>query len=176
MSGMRAIEPITLAEFEAMEKSEGFDYELIDGVVMMSPRPAKLHQRISGRLYATVFGKLNGKNCEPLQDVDLVLDDNHLIPDLMVVCDDKFEGGRQETAPLIVIEILSPSSMNRDHFTKRIKYEQLGIQEYWIVSPEDKCVMVISYTTGAQNMYCDGVVKSAVIPELEIELNKIFPE
>lgn len=42
---------VTLTEFEAMEKQEGLTCELIDGVVMMSPRPAIKHQRISGNIY-----------------------------------------------------------------------------------------------------------------------------
>ena len=99
---------------------------------------------------------------------------NNLLPDLMIICNESFEGKRQETPPLIAIEIVSPSSASIDYFTKRLKYELLGVQEYWIVSPDEKCVMVIRYATREQERYCDSSVKSYVLPEIQIDLNKIF--
>ncbi len=157
MTGIEALQPLNLEEFDAMEQKEGLTYELIDGIVMMSPRPSIQHQRTSGNLYFELRKFLDGKDCEPLLDVDLVLNDNHLIPDIMVVCGEPLEGNRCEKKPLIVIKILSSSSINRDHFTKRIKYEQLGIQEYWIASPEDKCIMdaIIFYMSSSLTI-CTG--------------------
>ena len=92
----------------------------------------------------------------------------------MIICNESFEGKRQETPPLVAIEIVSPSSASIDYFTKRLKYELLGVQEYWIVSPDEKCVMVIRYATREQERYCDSSVKSYVLPEIQIDLNKIF--
>ncbi len=174
MSGMRELEPITFAEFEAMEKTEGLTYEFIDGIVMMSPRPAKNHQRVNFKLTMALWNALQGKGCEPLQEVDLVLDGNNLVPDIMVVRDDELDGKRQEQPPMIVIEILSPSSSTRDHVRKRHKYEELGIKEYWIVSPEEKCITVFDFVNDTHEIYCDDVVKSVVIPDLQIELDNVF--
>ena len=39
----------TLDEFEQMTKEEHITYELIDGIVMMSPRPAAKHQLACGK-------------------------------------------------------------------------------------------------------------------------------
>ena len=41
MNIARPLNPVSLEEFEAMEKNERFNYELIDGVIMMSP--SKMH-------------------------------------------------------------------------------------------------------------------------------------
>ncbi len=46
MNVSRPIEPVTPEEFEAMDKDERLNYELIDGIVLMSPRPNEKHQRI----------------------------------------------------------------------------------------------------------------------------------
>ena len=51
MSYLKELSQVTLEDFLTMPKEEGLTYELIDGVVMMSPRPAIKHQRINGRLY-----------------------------------------------------------------------------------------------------------------------------
>jgi len=164
----------TVEEFEQLEKNEHLTYELIDGVVMMSPRPAKKHQDISGNLYFEMRNALKNTPCKPLLEVDLALKHDVLVPDLMVLCNDTMEGTRQTTPPLIVVEIVSPSSTSRDYMLKRLKYQQLGIQEYWIVSPDDKCVWVIHYAQGVEQHYCDGMVQSAVLPELAVNLEQIF--
>ncbi len=176
MTEVKRLQPLSFEEFEALEQQEGYTYELIDDTAYIWPTPSIEHQRIRGRVYIAMLAALAGKEFEPIQSVDLILEKNNFVPDIMVLRDDDFNSDRQETPPLIVAEVLSPSSANRDHFIKRIKYEQLGIKEYWIVSPDDKCIMVISYATGSQRMYRDGVAKSIVIPELQIELVGIFEQ
>ncbi len=165
----------TLEEFEKLSREDGWNYELIDGVVMMSPRPAIQHQIISGNLYAELRNALRQKNCIPIQEIDLILDGQNFVPDLMVICNESIgELKNYKKPPLIAIEIISPGSSSRDHITKRRKYEQLGIQEYWIISPEEKCVTVLSFATDGEEMYCEGQVKSSVLPEVVIDLGTIF--
>lgn len=111
MTLVKELHPVTMAEFETMEKQEGLTYELIDGAVMMSPRPAVKHQKVSGKTYAKLLQILEGKNCEPILEIDLVLEQNNFVPDLMVVCDENLDDMvRYEKPPLIIIEIVSPSS------------------------------------------------------------------
>lgn len=130
---------------------------------------------MSSYAIAALYHRLKGKNCEPIQEIDLVLQNEYFIPDLMVVCDENLDDMiRYEKPPLIAIEIISPSSGSRDYFVKRNRYEELGIQEYWIVPQEEKCVMVIEYSTKKQERYCDGKLKSFVLPEIEIDLTDIF--
>ena len=62
MTLVKELQPVTMAEFEAMEKQEGLTYELIDSVVMMSPRPAVKHQKVSGKTYAKLLHIQEGKN------------------------------------------------------------------------------------------------------------------
>jgi len=141
----------------------------------MSPRPTAKHQKISGKTYAKLLQILEGKNCEPILEIDLVLEQQNFVPDLMVVCDEKLDDMiRCEKPPLIVIEVISPSSVSRDQFIKRRAYEKSGVQEYWIVSPEEKCVTVLSFATGNEAVYCEGQVKSFVLSEIAIELRDIF--
>lgn len=101
-----------------------------------------------------------------------------MIPDILVVCDEQFQGKRHETPPLIVVEIVSPSSGSRDFITKLQKYEQLGVQEYWIVVPEEKCIWVICFADNSRKEYCygqgNGQAVSRVLTELTIDLEQIF--
>lgn len=176
MTQLKELQPITLAEFEAMEKQEGLTYELIDGVVMMSPRSSFEHQDISGNIYHELRNVLKDTHCKPIQELDLVLDDNNFVPDLMVICNEIFKVKRYEKPPLIAIEIVSPSSTSTDYFAKRLKYELLDVQEYWIISPEEKCIMVIAFKNRQQERYCEGQVKSLVMPEISIDLSAVFTQ
>ena len=175
MNVAKPLEIKTLIEFETMPKEEGWNYELIDGLMMMSPRPAAKHQVINGNLYSELRHKLKGGRCIPIPEIDLVLEGNNLIPDLMVICnEDITDMKRYEKPPLIAIEIVSPTSASRDHIIKRRKYEQLGIQEYWIVSPEEKCITVFDFVNKNEEMYCEGTVTSFALPEVVINLEDIF--
>lgn len=174
MNVAKQVKPLTLEEFSALEKDESYNYELIDGIMLMSPRPSFEHQNISGNLYYELRNVLKTKDCKPIQELDLLLEGNNFVPDLMVICNEEFKGKCYEKPPLIAIEIVSPSSTSRDHITKRRKYELLGIKEYWIVSPEEKCITVFDFISGEDCMYCEGQVKSYVLPNVQINLDDIF--
>lgn len=176
MNVARPLKFYTLKEFEELPREDGWNYELIDGVVMMSPRPAGAHQMISGNLFSELRSKLRGKGCAPLLEMDLVLENDNLIPDLMIICDDVniSELKRYEKTPKIVIEIVSPRSVSHDCIVKRHKYEQLGILEYWIVSPEENCVDVFCFALNRHEHCCTGQIKSYVLPDLQIDLDNIF--
>ena len=82
---------------------------------------------------------------------------------------------RYKKAPEIVIEILSPSSRYTDTFTKLIKYELLGVKEYWIVNPEKEIITIYNFEikTNADFSKPDKLI-SSFFDDLVIDLNDIF--
>ena len=117
--------------------------ELIGGkIVMMSPA-ATNHNRISGNIYGIFWSYLKGKKCVPFGDGEKVFltETDHYVPDFMVVCDrDKIKPDGVHGAPDLVVEILSPSTGLNDKGRKKRTYEQCGVGEYWIVSPEARSI------------------------------------
>jgi Uma2 family endonuclease len=70
-------------------------------------------------------------------------------PDLMVVCDPAKKSVRGiEGPPDLVVEILSPSTAQKDLTRKRWTYEAAGVQEYLIVDPEDRWGMLLRLENG----------------------------
>ena len=111
-------------------------YETIGGRPrMMSPASVR-HSGIAGKIYLVLTNYLKGKQCKVFQDVWLRLDgENTVAPDLLVVCDkNKVKDDAIYGAPDLVIEILSPSTAEKDRITKKRLYEKHGVKEYWIVS------------------------------------------
>lgn len=177
MNVAKPLKLYTLEEFEQMEKDDFSQYELIDGVVMMSPRPALKHQLISANLHAALSPLVKKRGCYILSEIELLLEDDCIVPDLSIICDEIsnfINDMRYQKPPLIVIEIVSPTSVSRDYMLKRSKYEKLGVQEYWIVSPDETCVWVVDYVQNEQYHYCDGQVHSNRFPELAVAIEDIF--
>ena len=135
--------------------SDGERWELIDGVAWnMSPAPARLHQEISGRLFYTIYGCLEHKECQVYAaPFDVLLpglderdeDDVSSVvqPDISVICDmNKLTDNGCTGAPDWIIEVLSPHTARKDIDVKFHLYERHGVREYWIVDPGDRYVHV----------------------------------
>ncbi len=169
MNIARPLNPVSLEEFEAMEKNERFNYELIDGIVMMSPSPSRAHQTIAGKMFLTLGDQLRSSPCEPLYELDIQYNGNIFKPDLMVFCD------KQADLPEIIIEILSPSTRRHDLITKVIKYEEMGCKEYWIIDPKVKTIIVHDFINQTAESYGLGdTIQSKARPEISITVADIF--
>jgi Uma2 family endonuclease len=129
-------EPFTVDDLERMP-DDGRRYELIDGMLIVSPAPNMPHQRV-----AFLLGMMLENACPD----DLVVFGaavnvrfslrSALEPDVVVARVDDAGGERLERTPLLVAEVLSPDSVLRDLNLKKAAYEQFGIPSYWVIDPD----------------------------------------
>lgn len=137
-------------------------WELIEGVPYAMTAPQRLHQEIVFELGRQIGNYLQGKPCKGYTapfDVRLPYKDeadndveNVVQPDISVICDpSKLDKKGCRGAPDWLIEVLSPSTALKDMNAKRRLYQQHGVQEYWIIHPEDRWIMV--YTLDEQGRY-----------------------
>jgi Uma2 family endonuclease len=84
-------------------------------------------------------------------------------------------------APDLVIEILSPSTRRLDETLKRKRYDQLGVQEYWLFDPKRQSVQIFRRSQGAGfgapselTAVAGQILTTPLLPGLEIALSKIF--
>ncbi len=166
----------SLFEFNNLETRDEKKYELIDGIVLMSPRPNYRHQEIMSRLNIEIGTYLKGKNCKVFTEAEIELNDNVLIPDISVICGlDNSNFQRYKKAPEIVIEIISPSSQYTDAFTKLIKYELFGVKEYWIANPKTETITVYDFENKTNKDYCKNEnLVSSIFDDLVIGISDIF--
>jgi Uma2 family endonuclease len=81
--------------------------------------------------------------------VDLFLESGVFIPDIMVVCDPAKKTPRGiEGVPDLVVEILSPSTAQKDWTHKRWAYQMAGIPEYLIVDPDERVAVMFCLEAG----------------------------
>ncbi len=159
-------------------------YELVEGELFLVPSPVTCHQRISGKIHVALYQYLMKNDlgevfCAPY---DVVLSEiNVLQPDLLFVSGERagvVKEANIQGAPDLVVEILSPSTGQRDLGIKRTLYAKYGVREYWIVDPDAKTVEVLSLTeTGYRTKQIvpqTGVLNSELFPDLDLNLTRIF--
>ncbi len=106
--------------------------------------PTSIFHYMADRNLADVINKSLDKNQFFLaQDVGLIPCEGDIIyPDLAVYQKPIHytESGLMTDIPLFVAEILSPSTRKKDLTVKKDLYERIGVEEYWIISPQEKAV------------------------------------
>lgn len=140
--------PFTRADLDAMP-DDGYRYELLDGMLLVSAAPVPRHQVVSGNLYLLLRAA-----CPPdLQvlyaPVDVVLaDDTVLEPDLLVAPREQFSEKDLPGAPLLAVEVASPSTRRVDRLLKRDRYEEAACPSFWLVDPVEPSVLVLELEDG----------------------------
>jgi Uma2 family endonuclease len=163
---------------------DGRRYEILDGDLYMSPSPEIRHQDIILSLAAILREhvreqKLGRVFVAPL---DVILDEHNIVePDIIYVSKAK-QGiiSRQniQGTPDLLIEVLSPSSRDRDLRDKRNIYARCGVPFYWIVDPEAGTLLELqlvesAYATVALHVK-GSTFRPVHFPDLAIELNALW--
>lgn len=126
---------------------DGNRYELVRGELFVSPLPSRRHESILARLTRILDPYVDKNGLGLIQRRGgLRFEDSEVEPDLIVRAPGRGAGDDWENAPLpsLIVEVLSPSTRNRDRKEKRTFYADARIPEYWIVDPEQKTVTVIA--------------------------------
>ncbi|MET8997458.1 Uma2 family endonuclease [Amycolatopsis sp. NPDC004169] len=150
--------PLTVQDLAGMP-DDGRRYELIDGVLLVSPAPGRRHQKIAYRLYGVLEA-----SCPPEFEVVGAPfavhsgDKVELQPDVLVGLDEDFTDKDLPAAPVLAVEVLSPSTAIHDLNTKKAVYERLGTHSYWVIDPDEPALTV--FELDEEGHYCQ-VAKAA---------------
>lgn len=161
MDFARNIDTYTIEYIYALP--DGERAELIDGQIYYMAPPNTRHQRILNYINTEInmYIRKNNGECEvfPAPFAVFLNDDdmNYVEPDISVICDkNKISDKGCQGAPDWVIEIISPSSMAMDYFTKLFQYQKSGVREYWIVDPIKQRVTVYFFEKELVEEYSFG--------------------
>jgi Uma2 family endonuclease len=165
--------------------------ELIKGKIFkMTPAPNLYHQDISAVISGELYNHLKGNSCKVYTapfDVRLPRSNGNsnekiytvVQPDICVICDlKKLDRRGCIGAPDIVVEILSPGNNQKELRNKYEVYEESGVQEYWIISPQDKTFLKYTLTKGqyqpSRLMTIGDVVTTTVLADFKLDLEIVF--
>ena len=125
---------------------DGYRRELLHGQLIVSPSPTGLHQRVVINLgYRLKEACPAHLEVLPAPYDWRIGSDTALEPDLMVIRRSDFApDGPLVATPLLVVEVLSPSTRDTDLGSKRLAYADAGCPAYWIVDPAVPAVTALS--------------------------------
>ena len=160
---------------------DGNRYEVVGGVLLVTPSPARPHQAAITQLMAPLIKYLEPLGHLPTLYVspsDISWAPDVLVqPDIFVVAPDEVTADWSAVKTLLLaIEVLSPSTRRHDRVTKRAAYECFGVATYWIVDHEARAVEVW-HPGDATPEIVTGVLRWQIAPDapvLEIALPELF--
>jgi Uma2 family endonuclease len=116
---------------------DGLQYELVDGVLLVSPAPRPVHQRALLEL-AVLLREACPRSMETfVAPLDFQPTRRRsLQPDICVVKAEDVEEKNVTRPPVLVVEVLSPSTRSKDLLLKRVVYAESGVPAFWVVDPD----------------------------------------
>ena len=165
---------------------DGWRYEVIRGRLYMAPAPRPRHQKTLGRLHLAFSRFVDARDLGELYlaPIDVILPGLAMPvqPDLSfirknrlaIVTDDGVEG-----APDLVVEVLSPSNWLADRRVKLEVYAAAGVEEYWIVDPDDGTIEVFVLDRGSYALLDKRAlgesIRSRLLDGFEVVLDEVLP-
>jgi Uma2 family endonuclease len=178
---------VSLADYLAYHDGTGTRYELVKGAL----KPMSLGTGLHGDLMEFMNDEFRDeikRTQQPWTSKQAAVSvqsprsgrwETCRIPDVVVLPIDQWNALRNQEAmitldqksPILVVEVVSPSTKTEDYRSKWIEYCALDILEYWIVDPIDACVTVCVLEEGSYTNYRfvgEEAIVSLVFPGLQL--------
>ena len=165
--------PMTLAEFLEWEERQPLRYEF-DGVGPVAMVGGTYgHSAIERNLAIAVGGRLRGKPCQfHGSDLKFQVAEGHVrYPDGMVVCSPVDRTATVIYDPVVVFEVLSPSTTRNDRIVKAREYQATPSVQRYIMLEQDS-VNAVVYARSGDAWTHEILVANSILalPEIEVEL------
>jgi Uma2 family endonuclease len=171
---------MTPEEFDHADFERGFRYELIRGVVVVSPMTSPFERGpnellgywlLDYQLRHSQGSQLDGT----LSENDIFIGDQRRRAD-RVIWAGLGRMPRVEETPTIAIEFVSAGkrSLLRDYEDKRREYASVGVQEYWVVNRFDRTLTVYRGPTEVSVLKENDTYNPQLLPGFELRLIELF--
>jgi|OM-RGC.v1.018329288 Uma2 family endonuclease len=163
---------------------DGKRYEILEGVLHVTPSLTTRHQRVSRNLHFILHAHVTENNLGEVffAPLDVVFSNISVTqPDLLYVSRERQNVITEKNiagAPDLVVEILSPSTSGVDQVTKAQVYARYGVPYYWVVDPEGKTVDEFRLERGiympVRRWEQNAHFTPELFPGLVVELEKVW--
>lgn len=149
---------LTPEQYLEFERKSDEKHEYFAGAIYLMAGGSARHNRIAGSAYAALYAQLRRRNCNVYPSdmrVKMVQTGLYTYPDISIVCgNEQFEDKKEDTLlnPVVIIEVLSPSTEKYDRGKKFQNYRTLlSLREYILIA-QDECY-VEKYTRQVDNTW-----------------------
>jgi len=172
---------MTLQAYLIWENAQVERHEFHDGEIFAMTGARRIHGRVVSNLSRRLSEALDGSPCQVFSEGMKVQvgDDTILYPDVFVTCDRGDLATEQIfRAPMLVVEVLSPSTQSYDRSRKFAFYRRIpALQEYMLVDPDTRRVEAFRRNADDQwvlHDMSDGDVLEAASVGARITLSDVF--
>jgi Uma2 family endonuclease len=145
--------------------ADGLQYELVDGVLVVTPAPAPRHQTIVLELAILLHAACPKDLAVYVAPLDFRPDGRTSVqPDLMVVRREDVQATHISKPPLLAVEVLSPATRRRDLSLKRGLYEDTGVASFWVIDPDEPSLRAWDLADGryAERAHVTGGIEASL--------------
>ena len=146
MSMPSTVKDWTLEELHRLP-DDGNKYELVHGELFVTPAPNEEHETIAARLTRLLdpYVAEHGLGAVYRPRAVIRYRGSEVEPDLMVRAERirRKDSWDDAPTPILVVEIISPTTRRRDRMQKRDLYREAGVAEYWVIDAESRSVLVV---------------------------------
>ena len=165
--------PMTLAEFLEWEEGQPLRYEF-DGVGPVAMTGGTYgHSTIQRNLAFALTGRLRGKPCQfQGSDLKIQVGDGHIrYPDGMVVCSPIDRTATVVHEPVVVFEVLSPSTAAKDRIVKAREYQATPSIRRYVMLEQDSVGATV-YARSGETWTHEILVADSILalPEIGVSL------
>lgn len=132
---------------------DGRRYELLDGVLIVSPRPRVLHQEVAFQLAVQLREACPAQLRVIPEPAVMLTRITEFDPDIVVIRRELLREAKVTEPPLLIVEVRSPSTALIDLNRKKSAYEQFGVPSYWIVDPDPDRPELTVFELGPDGRY-----------------------
>jgi Uma2 family endonuclease len=140
---------IKMSSLSAEEYLEGelhseVKHELVGGHAYAMVGASNIHNLVSGALFAALRQHLKGSPCRTfMSDMKVRVGDDFYYPDLVVTCRPATGTYYYVIDPVLIVEVLSPTTERQDRLEKRLAYQHLpNLREYVLIAQDKMQVEV----------------------------------
>ncbi|MCK0112010.1 Uma2 family endonuclease [Ornithinimicrobium sp. F0845] len=137
------VEEIAIYTVADLERERVLDdrlrWELLEGELVMTPSPRTVHQQLVLRLAVRLLAAVDETVLDVIPaPVDVRMSDRTVLqPDLVVATLKQIQDDGIVGAPVLAVEVLSPSTRRRDLVTKLEIMQRSGCPHYWVLDPDE---------------------------------------
>jgi Uma2 family endonuclease len=174
---------LTYNDYARLTPPDSGNYELHNGKIIFMPSPLAPHQIASSNLHTEIgyFVKRNQLGRLLSAPMDVRFTPNDVVqPDLLFVRNERQNIIQRivEGAPDLVIEIKSGSNTTAEMVYKKYLYEVSGVQEYWIVYPNQQTVrqyeLIDDELHHVRTLTTKDTLNSLVLTDFSMPVSAIF--
>ncbi len=177
---------MTVEEYLDSEETAEFKSEFVDGVVVSMVGESLRHNILTTNLHSILQSSIRGSNCLAFAlDVKVRVEatNSFYYPDVFVSCLPKDTSSVFSATPVLIIEVLSPSTAGLDRREKLIAYRKIpSLREYVIVFQTERRIEIHRRSSIGDWQYdeiVDGAVSFESLPighPLIVPLEKIYED